>query len=533
MIARQIRAAAAAVVLGAAGLLAGVGGEGGRSVAAAEAPNVVLITTDDQTLASLEVMKRTRALLGDQGTTFESYIATYPLCCPARTTWVTGQYPHNHGVIDNRPDSGGGYANLREPDRVLPAWLDAAGYDTALVGKWIHNYPELTPPPGWDEWRGLVPATATSYYDYALADSGGGLVVFGNHESDYQTDVLTRDYAVPYVQAHASDPDPFFLHVSYTAPHWGVGRSDEAGRRCASPKPFRYESARAKPAPRHADAFRHRRLPRPPSFNEEELKDKPRAVRKEQEISRKERRDIARRYRCELASLLAVDEGVEQIVAALDGAGIADSSYVIFTSDNGYMHGEHRIRSGKLYPYEEAIRVPMLVRGPGVAPGLRVSDPVADVDLVPTIMDFAGASPPPGAERPQDGRSLAPYLAGERHRARAILIEAKHPPRDGRRGAVARSFFGVRTRRYAYVERHKLRLATLEQGLDAQIGAGKVVDRELYDLRRDPYQLESLHRKRAYRRPRRTLAEALDQLRTCQGPSCLLELSLPAPAKRR
>ncbi len=117
-------------------------------------------------------MKRTRAVLGDQGTIFESYVATYPLCCPARTTWVTGQYPHNHGVIDNRPDSGGGYANLREPDRVLPAWLDAAGYDTALVGKWIHNYPELTPPPGWDEWRGLVPATATSYYDYALADSG-------------------------------------------------------------------------------------------------------------------------------------------------------------------------------------------------------------------------------------------------------------------------------------------------------------------------------------------------------------------------
>src|SRR5262245_29431231 len=183
---RAIASAATAFV--ALGLTAAVVAPGEPAVAGAGAPNVVLITTDDQTLASLRVMKQTRAALGDRGATLETYVASYPLCCPARTTWITGQYPHNHGVIDNRPDTGGGYENLREPDRVRPAWLDAAGYDTALVGKWIHNYPELVPPPGWDDWRGLVPATATRYYDYDLADSAGGLVRYGSGDSDYQTD---------------------------------------------------------------------------------------------------------------------------------------------------------------------------------------------------------------------------------------------------------------------------------------------------------------------------------------------------------
>jgi arylsulfatase A-like enzyme len=510
-----------------------VGGADQRSSAAVTGANVVLITTDDQTAASLKVMKRTRAALADRGASFDDYVASYPLCCPARTTWITGQYPHNHGVIDNQPDSGGGYANLREPERVLPAWLDAAGYDTALVGKWIHNYPGLAPPPGWDVWRGLVPATATRYYDYELADSAGGLVAYGNEEADYQTDVFTREYAVPYIQAHASDPDPFFLHVSYTAPHWGVGRDDEAGRRCASPKPFSFETARAKPAPRHAESFRDRKLPRPPSFDEERISDKPKIVRKEDPISKRERRDIARRYRCELASLLAVDEGVDQIVAAIDGAGLGGETYVIFTSDNGYMHGEHRIRSGKLEPYEEAIRVPMLVRGPGIGAGQRVPDPVADVDLVPTIMAMAGAAPPSGTERPQDGRSLLDYLGGVRDRDRAIVIEGKRPPRAAAGGAVARSFLGLRTRRYAYVERYELRLPTAAEGLDEQIGAGEVVDRELYDLRRDPYELDSRHRGRAYAAPRKALAAALDGLRSCSGEACLADLDVPPPAKPR
>ena len=380
------------------GSAAAGGGAAGRAVAAPGSPNVVLITTDDQTLASLEVMKRTRALIGDRGATFERYFASYPLCCPARTTWITGQYPHNHGVIDNQPDSGGGYENLRDPERVLPAWLDAAGYDTALAGKWIHNYPGLAPPPGWDRWWGLVPATVTSYYDYELADSDGGLVPYGNDEADYQTDVLTRDYAVPYITAHAADPDPFFLHVAYTAPHWGVGRRRRGRRRCASPKPFSFDTARAKPAPRHAESFRRRELPRPPSFDEERSRrqagDRPQGEADQPGGATRHRpplplraREPARRRRGRRADRRRRSKP----------PGLAESTYVIFTSDNGYMHGEHRIRSGKLQPYEEAIRLPMLIRGPGIAAGdARPEAPVGDVDLVPTIMELTAAPPAAG-----------------------------------------------------------------------------------------------------------------------------------------
>jgi N-acetylglucosamine-6-sulfatase len=525
---RLALAAAAAGVLcaGAGPGLAPAAGPAGR-------PNVILISTDDQTAASLKVMKRTRALLGDRGASFARYFASYPLCCPARTTWITGQYSHNHGVIDNGAVGGGGYEHLRDPERVLPAWLDAAGYDTALAGKWIHGYEPLTAPPGWDRWWGLVPATATHYYDYSLADSEGGLVSYGSEDSDYQTDALTREYAVPFIAAHATDPDPFFLHVAYTAPHWGAGRPDRAGKRCASPKPFSFDTARAKPAPRHADRFRRRALPRPPSFDERALADKPAIVRKGKRIRRAERREIARRYRCELASLLAVDEGVARIDRALAEAGLAHSTYVIFTSDNGYMHGEHRIRSGKLHPYEEAIRVPLLIRGPGIAPGTRIGDPVGDVDLVPTITELTATTPTPGLERSQDGRSLAAYLTGGRDRRRAILIEAKRPARATASGAVARSFVGVRTRRYAYVERFELRTETLEEGVDAAPGAGELVDRELYDLRRDPYQLTSRHASGRYAATRGVLAAALAQLRVCAGPGCLLDAAVPGPARRR
>ena len=196
------------------------------------------------------------------------------------------------------------------------------------------------------------------------------------------------------------------------------------------------------------------------------------------------------------------------------------------------MHGEHRIRSGKLQPYEEAIRVPLLIRGPGVPAGAVIGDPVADVDLAPTIAELTATAQPPGLERPQDGRSLIAYLGGERDRRRAILIEAKRPARPAPSGAVARSFIGVRTRRYAYVERYELRTATVEEGLDAALGAGELVDRELYDLRRDPYQLESRHASGRYTATRAALAAALARLRACAGPDCLLEVAVPAPGRR-
>ena len=250
--ARWAAAAALALLLAAGALFAGGGPD---APAAVRKPNIVLITTDDQTLASMAVMPRVRRLLVDRGATFTDNIASFPLCCPSRATWITGEYAHNHGVIDNQERDGGGYEALRDPDRVLPVWMDQAGYDTALVGKWLHDYRTLKPAPGWDRFWAITAPTMVNYYGYDVTDSHGGRVRYGKKASDYVTDVLTRDYALPYIREHARDHDPFFLHVSYIAPHWGRGRNDAAGRRCSNGKPFSFETAKAKPAPRDAGAF--------------------------------------------------------------------------------------------------------------------------------------------------------------------------------------------------------------------------------------------------------------------------------------
>ena len=508
--------------------LAALGGE--RAAGAPGKPNVLLITTDDQTAASIAAMRRLNSVLVGRGTTFSNMITSFPLCCPSRASWITGQYAHNHGVLDNTARNGGGYQSLRDPAKVLPVWLDFAGYDTAMIGKWLHDYRPLTRPPGWDLFNALVPPTVTRYYGNEVTDSKGGKVTLGTEDRDYLTDALARRYAIPYIYGHANDPDPFFLHLSFTAPHWGRGRNDDAGRRCANGKPFSFETARAKPAPRHARRFAKARLPKPPSFDEADLSDKPAGVRGRKRLRPKVEAGLRRRYRCELASMLAVDEAVKQVDDALRATGLAEETYVIFTSDNGYMHGEHRIRAEKVQPYEEALRVPFVIRGPGIPAGARVADPVANVDLAPTIMEIADASQPLTLRRGIDGISLIPYLAGYRHPDRAILIEAKRPPRRDASGrVVAPSFIGVRTRRYVYVEHYREVAASLEQGFGLPIGVGAVTDRELYDLDLDPYQLESRHRAPVYGQAKAVLATALAGLRSCAAENCLLDLPVPPP----
>lgn len=529
---KRARPALAAAALAACAVGVGLTAGGGDADGAVRKPNIVLITTDDQTLASLSVMSRVQRLLVDRGVSFEDNIASFPLCCPSRATWITGQYAHNHGVIDNTERNGGGYQSLRDPTRVLPAWLNQAGYDTALAGKWLHDYRTLDPAPGWDRFWALTTPTMVDYYGYEITDSRGGKVTYGDDASEYLSDVLTRDYALPYIRAHARDPDPFFLHVSYIAPHWGRGRNDAAGRRCANGKPFAFETAKAKPAPRDAGAFADEPLPMPASFNEADMSDKPGAVRGRDRLRKAAVRDLTERYRCELASLVAVDRAVGEIDAALDRARLTDRTYVIFTSDNGYMHGEHRIRAEKVQPYEEALKVPLVIRGPAIPQGVRVSDPVANVDLAPTILELAEVTPLPILfERPIDGRSLAPYTYGRGDADRAVLIESKRPPRLTAAGTfVAPSWVGVRTRRYTYVEHYRAEVGSLEQGFGLPIGSGALTDMELYDLELDPQELRSRHADPAYTVTRAALAGALAQLRSCAGEDCQLDVSVPPPA---
>jgi len=524
------------VILGAfAVALALAGASDDRAEAAgAGRPNIVLISTDDQTAASLQVMKNTRRLLGERGTEFEHYYASFPLCCPARATYLTGQYAHNHGVRDNLARLGGGYPALRDPDKVLPVFLKAAGYDTALIGKFLHDYNSLQRPPGWDVFYSLVDGSFTRYYGWEMTNSVGGSITGGDADGDYITDALTHRFAIPYIKAHAAGPRPFFLHLSYTAPHWGPGRNDEAGRRCVTPEPFEFDTARPKPAPRHAHAFENRPLPQPPSFNEKRIGDKPKTIKRISRFSRADRAALARRYRCELAALLAVDEGIARVIAALNEAGLGKNTVVMFTSDNGYMHGQHRLLGGKVHPYEEAVRVPFLIRGPGVPKGEKIDAPAADVDLVPTILDYAGATP----GRVVDGVSLRDYLNGKPPRNRVVMIEAKRPARVTPRGDIAtRSWIGVHTRRYTYVEHFRATAPTEEIGYALSMGAGKRVDRELYDNELDPYQERSRHRDNAYARPRRDLKRLLAKMRGCAGAACIVNARvrdprIEAPRKR-
>lgn len=468
-------AAAALLVVAAAGCTSGTAP--GRDATPAR-PNILVVMTDDQDVASMAVMPTVRRLLAAEGTTFTRNYASFPLCCPSRATYLTGQYSHNHGVRNNMPPAGG-YAALRERETV-PVWLSRAGYATAHIGKYLNGYGRRDPhrvPPGWGEWYGSVDPSSYRMWGYTLNENGA-LRTYGrrggSHPANYQTDVYAAK-AADYIDRHASDRRPFFLSVAPLAPHTELG----VPKRPRDPRP----------APRHAGTFRQAPLPRPPGFDEPDLTDKPRYIRRLPRLDGERLDAMTRTHRSRLESLLAVDEAVGRLVARLRAHGELDDTLIVFTSDNGWLQGEHRVPFGKIKPYEQAARVPLILRGPGVPAGQRRHELVANVDLAPTLLDAAGAR----AGLPLDGRSLLkPPPRGQR----ALLLEIG--PRF--RGEYV-TYHAIRTGRYKYIE-----YATGE--------------RELYDLRADPYELDSRHDDPRYADLRHRLATELDELARCQGMSC-------------
>jgi N-acetylglucosamine-6-sulfatase len=442
-------------------------------------PNIVVIMTDDQTLETMRVLTKTRRLIGDQGTTFGNFYVSLPLCCPSRATLLTGQYPHNHGVVGNRPPRGG-YTRLDHAN-TLPVWLQAAGYYTSHIGKYLNGYGLLTPPtevpPGWTDWQGLVDNTTYRMYGYTINDNGQ-LVTYGETEADYQTDVLANR-AVETID-QAVQRQPFFLSIAPVPPH----RTGIGGPR---------------PAPRHMGAFDDQPLPKPPSYNEADMSDKPLFFRNRSLISPEEEQELTARHRDRLASLLAVDDLVERVVNELAATGVLNNTVIIFTSDNGYFEGEHRLRhpASKGWPYDEATYMPLLIRGGGFPEGATVDQFVANIDLAPTIVELAGAT----AGLTMDGRSLLPLADNPNlGSARDFLIELM---------LKAGTYHALRNESFLYIEHD-----TGEQ--------------ELYDMRGnspnyDPYQLESRHADSAYSQIMAELAGKLNQLRTCSGISCQVQ----------
>jgi N-acetylglucosamine-6-sulfatase len=444
-------------------------------------PNIVLIQSDDQTFAQLnrQVMPNTERLLVSNGTTFTNYIATTAQCCPSRASLFTGQYAHNHGVTSNQV----GYPGLIDKGNVLPVWLTRAGYTTIHVGKFMNGYnrfeePDTTVAPGWDQWHTVLSDTRYYGYDYFV---NGRVVHRGRAPKDNLTTVLNRD-AVRMVHRYAPKRRPFYLQLDERSPH--VSHQFDPHGACGRA---------ATPEPRDERRFNDTPLPKPASFNEKNMGDKPPFLRTAPRIDTAQRNNLRRRWRCALDALAGVDRGVARVYAAVKQAGEIQRTVFVFVSDNGYFYGEHRLAAGKVFPYEEALHLPLVIRMPrryrnGSSRVLHSAKPAGNIDLAPTILQLAGASPcvPATGCRTMDGRSLLPILerTGSWPRHRGLLTEYRVPHRP--RNSTCQ-FAGIRTRHHIYVEHDRVADASTGDCVDAT-----PPEVERYDLTSDPLELNNL-----------------------------------------
>ncbi len=444
------------VVLGALPFLAGGMGSPPALAQTSGPPNVVLIVTDDQRFDTLKVMPEVRRRLVARGMTLRRAIVSNPLCCPSRATIFTGRYSHTTGVYTNSAGSpnGGWPAFQPSESSTIATALHDVGYRTALIGKYINGYKgsDVYVPPGWDRWFAI--AGAGRYFDYTIFDDARGHVRYGSRPRDYSTDVIRRK-AVSFIRNTAAG-QRLFLVVTPFAPH----------------SPFTA-------APRDEGDLRSASVPLGPAVNEADVSDKPAYIRNRPVGSTD---SVRTQTRDQWESLLAVDELVARIMDVLAETGRAANTLVILTSDNGLSNREHRWQ-GKHVPYEESIRVPMIIRLPRrILAGSVSRKLVSNVDLAPTIADFAGAS------LSADGVSMRPLLTGQSPSIRSsVLLEHVQA------APAVPTYCGVRTGSFLFVH-----YATGEE--------------ELYDLVRDPYQLRNVRSSRPTKaRQLRNLTKSLCQ----------------------
>lgn len=451
-------------------------------------PNIVLISTDDQSLMELRWMPQTRRLLGGQGVTFRNFVAPQPLCCPARAQILTGQYAQNNGVLDNAGRRGGVKAFEPAEATALPVWLQEAGYRTGFAGKYLNSYNEhWGVPPGWDEWDATVDGIF-DYYGFEQYD-GETLTQPPGHQNDY----LAQSSA-DFIARSAEDRRPFFLWASYSAPH-GTCINDTEGN-CSAP-----------PIPAHRDERRYASVEAPfvhaPGVDEKDLSDKPAWVTDAGPV---DPASMKRLFTQRIRTLASVDDAVATTVSALRDAGELDDTLIVFVSDNGYLFGEHGY-TGKILAYEESLRVPLLMRGPGIPAGAVRTQVASMIDLAPTFAAIADAEPLVEV----DGTSMLPWARRDRAQAdRTLLVQAGwRGPNPDRRMWL---FRGVRTDRYTLVVWRTEDIV------------------ELYDRRRDPAELRNVSDRPRYAAVREALVRRTDLLADCEGRSCRVRFDdLPAP----
>jgi N-acetylglucosamine-6-sulfatase len=477
-------------------------------------PNIVLIMDDDQSVNLQQFLKKTNAAIADKGVTFDNSFMNYSLCCPSRATMLTGQYAHNHGVRGNQLPSGG-YAKLRPTmGNTLPVWLQRAGYYTAHIGKFLNGYgrdaPDTDVPPGWNEWYGSLDDpdafTGGTYTAYGYTLNENGQIVHYGSTPDavdpptYQTDVYSQK-AADFIRRVAPGKKPFYLSVAPRDPH---GEAQGACA-CAGNNP--------RAAPRYEGTLNGLTVPRDPSFNEADVSDKPSDIKNRALLTQSQINQVNARYRARAESVLGVDDLVQNVVSTLKATGELKNTVLIFTSDNGFFHGEHRVPSGKVRIYEPSIRVPLLIRAPGMPKGVHRRQPVGNVDLAPTILDFANAKP----GRKEDGMSLVPLMEDKRDFPGRGLDLETYQNADTTEGEDADSppigYLGVRTDRYLY----------------ANYGTG---EQELYDLRTDPFELQNQAGNPVYAPVQSALQRLLSSEADCAGKRCRARPAIKLKARR-
>lgn len=441
-------------------------------------PNIILIITDDQRYDMLSYMPKLGDALVNKGTLFNNAVVTTPLCCPSRASILTGQYAHNHGVEQNDRTFADEF-KTRDAN-TLATWLKEGGYRTGLIGKYLNGYRFGYIPPGWDNFEVFV---KKRYYNYSLTnfknDINGPRVTYGSNDQDYATDVVFKKAIEFVLGPDQGSEQPFFLMLTPNAPH----------------KP-------ATPARRHQDVFKDIPPHRPPSFNEPDMSDKAFWARSlwskaRKPMGKKKIQRIDRLRQNMLESLLAVDEGIENLVRALGEKGKIDNTVIIFLGgDNGYHLGEHRL-TDKRSPYEESIRTSLVVFD-GRNPVKRISNAVvANVDLAPTILELAGLKP----QDKVDGKSFVSIVRGSEQPIRKYIL-LQHFYKTITSGSTP--FLAVRSDHSIYIR-----------------WRGWIRDgEEYYDLNKDPYQLDNAIANPANQAEIEEMRAALEGLRNCAGETC-------------
>jgi arylsulfatase A-like enzyme len=427
-------------------------------------PNFIHICADDMRSDDDKYMSNLRRLIRAESTVFGNHFVPFPSCGPSRASMLTGRQPHNHGILGNHKPYG--YFGFRSIEgNALAPWLANAGYTVSHVGKFINGYPVsggLHIPPGYADWHVFGP-NSDPYYNFSLNENG----TYVRYDSgEYSTEVFVEKV----LNFIAVAPQPFAVFLWVTCPHLP-----------------------SIPAAGDLGTFDGVAMPVADSFNEFDMSDKPKPMHRLRLLTDKQIAAIRRHWRRRQETLQALDRGIASIVDALMASGRIDNTHIIFTSDNGYLEGEHRVNDRKDLLYDEGASVPLYWRQPGGQKGV-VMAPVLSIDATAAMLELAGALP----GIPLDGRSLVPLLSGNVDGWNtAALIECHKS-------------VGVVTQHYLYVEWFH--------------GDGI----ELYDMVRDPAQMQNVAGDPAYAEVQASLAATLQVLRNCAGSSCSWTTKIPS-----